>query len=165
MHVRYPLEVFLSKVSWLTPNSDRNAAAFWPDVFDSRGTRPHSRNSGRDPSLSLTSLPTPGTDTALSGRRGPARTEGPPATHRARPAPLRPVEHRPIDPSFLGLGGMFCYLRVSIAGGAPRTLTLKLDDINCPITSNNFAKLCSSPATAKRNRQNEPTYRGTDFHR
>ena len=63
-------------------------------------------------------------------------------------------------------GNMFCYFRVSIAGGAPRTLTLELDDKNCPKTSNNFAKLCSSAATAKRNSQNnEPTYRGTDFHR
>ena len=63
-------------------------------------------------------------------------------------------------------GNMFCYFRVSIAGGAPRTLTLELDDKNCPKTSNNFAKLCSSAATAKRNSpNNEPTYRGTDFHR
>jgi len=61
---------------------------------------------------------------------------------------------------------MLCYLRVSIAGGAPRVIILELDVNNCPMTSDNFAKLCSSAATAKRNSpNNEPTYRGTDFHR
>ena len=70
---------------------------------------------------------------------------------------------------------MFCHFRISIAGSPPQTVVFKLYTDKCPKTCDNFVALCQSSATAKRPSKstsainiavkNEPTYRGTEFHR
>lgn len=70
---------------------------------------------------------------------------------------------------------MHCFFRISIAGSSPQTIVFELFADICPITCNNFLKICKSKAIAKRpsgpitqriyNEVVEPTYRGTEIHR
>mmetsp|Transcript_26741 Transcript_26741/g.61548 ORF Transcript_26741/g.61548 Transcript_26741/m.61548 type:complete len:338 (-) Transcript_26741:18-1031(-) len=74
-----------------------------------------------------------------------------------------------------------CYLRISVAGSAPRNVVIQLDVNHCPTTCGNFAALCASPHSVTRpsiaprisrlttstssDTRPHPTYRGTEFHR
>ena len=57
-----------------------------------------------------------------------------------------------------------CFLRVSIAGGPPQTVEIKLYKEQVPIACRNFANLCSASGTTSKTRP-LPTYRGSEFHR
>lgn len=58
-----------------------------------------------------------------------------------------------------------CFLRVSIAGGPPQNIVIKLYKEKLPITCRNFCRLCSAGPGTTSKKQPLPTYRGTEFHR